>query len=89
MKIIVSLPILLFLCVVKMSAQVAQTDIVKKQYTTQFSGGASIELDGIPDEALWYLEFVHFRHAAAVSLAAGGFADSCGGGDDSLDNQEA
>lgn len=53
MKIIVSLPILLFLCVVKMSAQVAQTDIVKKQYTTQFSGGASIELDGIPYEALW------------------------------------
>lgn len=53
MKIIVSLPIILFLCAAKISAQMAQTEIVKRQYTTQFTEGASIELDGIPDEALW------------------------------------
>ena len=53
MKIIVFLPIFFFLWSVKIRAQVAQTDIVKKQYSTTFVKDASIELDGIPDEATW------------------------------------
>ncbi|HOY06307.1 MAG TPA: DUF5916 domain-containing protein [Saprospiraceae bacterium] len=53
MKIIFSLLSALLLCSLEISAQVAQTAIVKKQYTTQFTDGASIELDGIPDEPLW------------------------------------
>lgn len=53
MKIIVSLPIILLLCTAKISAQIAQTEIVKRQYTTQFVSGAAIELDGIPDETFW------------------------------------
>ncbi len=53
MRIIVFLPILLFLTIAKLPAQMAQTDIVKRQYTTQFTDGVSLELDGIPDEALW------------------------------------
>lgn len=53
MKIAISFLSVLLLCSVKISAQVAQAEIVKRQYTTQFTDGASMELDGIPDESLW------------------------------------
>lgn len=49
-----ALPFLLSLFIsLTIQAQAPQTEIVKKQYSTQFTGKESIELDGIPDETIW------------------------------------
>ena len=50
-----ALPVLicLFLSSQPSFAQAPDAGIAKKEYTTRFAGDASIDLDGIPDEAAW------------------------------------